>query len=377
MWNLTKYPLEDNYSSVLTQPLSTSWTTVYVKDTPTFTFPTWVTTYLVLNPWKTNQETIEVNSYNSTNNTFSVVNRNKSKGASVTSTAQSHSVWSTVIISDNFKFWEDIVTAINSKINNDWSNVWNTFDLQVGGSNFRIRKDWNDMKFMDDNSNEISLSSLSQLSWTDTRVTISVNDTTSSQLENKLLWWDGISLTKGNAGGNETLTTAIDLDTNSGLEFNNGKLKSRSASTSQEWIVRMATDTEAQAWTNQTLYVNPQQLKNSFSNNSVSKIIQFYIEAKVSSNTPYTKTITHNLGVPFKTMMLYTSSGSLRWIYAWWEQYGYLPSNSDPQDFEQGSIAFKSSFTSDKIVMSNITSTSFTLKNYSSSDQYYMALISN
>lgn len=297
MWNLTKYPLEDNYTTTLTQALSASWTTIYVAGTPNFTFPAWVTTYIVVNPWKTNQETIEVSAYDSSSKTFTVANRNKSKGASVTSTAQVHSVWSTVIISDNFQFWEDILTAINSKINDDWSWAWTSFDLQVSGSNFRIRKDWNDMKLRDDNNNEITLSQLSALSWADTKVAISANDTTPSQLESKLIEWDWISLTKGNAGGNENLTSAIDLDTDSGLEFNSGKLKTKSGSTTQKWIVQMATDAEVEAGTDEEKYVNSKQLKD-----NASKWFKSFIGTLWTwMSSPYVLTLTHDLWViPYK-----------------------------------------------------------------------------
>lgn len=353
MWNLNKYPLEDNYTTTLTQALSASWTTIYVAGTPNFTFPSWVTTYLVVNPWKTNQETIEVSAYDSSTKTFTVANRNKSKGASVTSTAQVHAVGSTVIISDNYQFWEDILTAINSKINDDWSWVWTSFDLQVSGSNFRIRKDWNDMKLRDDNNNEITLSQLSALSWADTKVAISANDTTPSQLESKLIAWDWISLTKGNAGGNENLTSAIDLDTDSGLEFNSGKLKAKSGSTTQKWIVQMATDAEVTTGTDEEKYVNPKQLKD----NTVTLLSKSLTFVAVWYNSQsYSQTITHNLGVPFTTMIARQEGSGIHWYYCRGTQYFI-----DGQ-WNKTSNAIGRRWQANvwKISISNITDTTFT-----------------
>lgn len=116
MSNLTNIPLIDNYRTNLSQEWNWATGTVYVATTPTFTFPSWITTYIVVNPWKTNMQIAEINSYNSTNKTLNVSNITLEKWASVNSTAQTHTVWSEVIISDNYQFWLDILTAINSKI---------------------------------------------------------------------------------------------------------------------------------------------------------------------------------------------------------------------------------------------------------------------
>jgi len=116
MSNLTRIPLIDNYRTNLSQEWNWATGTVYVATTPTFTFPSWITTYIVVNPWKTNMQIAEINSYNSTNKTLNVSNITLEKWASVNSTAQTHTVWSEVIISDNYQFWLDILTAINSKI---------------------------------------------------------------------------------------------------------------------------------------------------------------------------------------------------------------------------------------------------------------------
>ena len=126
MANLTNYPLEDGFKTSLSQAWDGSTWAVNVTSTPSFTFPSGVTTYLVVNPGKSNMQIAEINAYNATAKTVTVNNITLEKGAGVNSTAQSHSVGSEVIISDNFQFWSDIKTAINSKLDDDVDFNWNS-----------------------------------------------------------------------------------------------------------------------------------------------------------------------------------------------------------------------------------------------------------
>lgn len=124
MADLANYPLEDNFKTSLSQTW-TWWTgTMNVVWTPNFTFPSGITTYVVVNPWNTNMQIAEINAYDSSAKTLTVSNITLEKGASVNSTAQTHNVGSEVIISDNYEFWKDIATAINSKLDNDTDWTW-------------------------------------------------------------------------------------------------------------------------------------------------------------------------------------------------------------------------------------------------------------
>lgn len=58
----------------------------------------------------------EVDSYDSAANTFNVTNVTLNKGAGSAYSQQTHAVGSVVRISDNFEFWNDLVTAINTKV---------------------------------------------------------------------------------------------------------------------------------------------------------------------------------------------------------------------------------------------------------------------
>jgi len=73
----------------------------------------------------------EINAYDASAKTLTVSNITLEKGASVNSTAQTHSVGSEVIISDNYQFWSDILTAIGTKMNLDDDN-----DVTAGKTSF-------------------------------------------------------------------------------------------------------------------------------------------------------------------------------------------------------------------------------------------------
>ena len=114
--DLTTIPLEDNFKTSLSQSWA-GWTwTMYVASTPSFTFPSGQTTYVVVNPWKSNMQIAEINAYDWTAKTLTVSNVTLEKWASVNSTAQTHNVWSEVVISDNYQVWADILDAVNSKV---------------------------------------------------------------------------------------------------------------------------------------------------------------------------------------------------------------------------------------------------------------------
>lgn len=118
MTNLTNYPLEDGFKTELSQAWAGATWTVNVTRTPNFTFPAWVTTYIVVDPWKSNVQIATINAYDSWSKTLTVSNITLEKGASVNSTAQSHAVWADVIITNNYQLRLDIFTAVNTKV--DW-----------------------------------------------------------------------------------------------------------------------------------------------------------------------------------------------------------------------------------------------------------------
>lgn len=115
MTNLANIPTQDGYETALSQEMSTVATSFTVNTAPTYT-PTTTDTYVVINPGKSNQEVVLCTSYVAATKTFNVTTRAISMALGVTATAQTHAAGSKVIISDNFAFWSDIQTAINTKI---------------------------------------------------------------------------------------------------------------------------------------------------------------------------------------------------------------------------------------------------------------------
>lgn len=115
MTNITNIPTQDGYETALSQEMSSVATTFTVNTAPSY-LPTTTNTYVVINPGKSNQEVIECTSYVAATKTFTVATRAMAMTLGVTATAQTHSAGSKVIISDSFKFWEDIQTAVNSKV---------------------------------------------------------------------------------------------------------------------------------------------------------------------------------------------------------------------------------------------------------------------
>lgn len=133
MSDLSIIPLEDWFETQLAQDWNGAVGTVYVLDTPSYT-PTTTNTYIVVNPWKTNMQIAEITDYDSTANTLTVSNVTLLKGLGINSTApaSSHATGSKVIISDNYQFWADIQTAINSKLDDTGGTM--TGLLQFSGT---------------------------------------------------------------------------------------------------------------------------------------------------------------------------------------------------------------------------------------------------
>lgn len=120
MADLSTLPLIDCFETTLAQAYTGGLGTMYVNDTPDFTFPSWVKTYAVVNPGKSIQQVVEIDSMGV--GTLNVSSVTVEKGAGVDYTAQTHSANNKVIISDNYQFWKDIRTAVNTKLDTNGGN---------------------------------------------------------------------------------------------------------------------------------------------------------------------------------------------------------------------------------------------------------------
>lgn len=117
MTNLAIIPLQDSFETTLSQELGTTGTTIYVNAIPSYS-PSNTPTYAVINPKKTNAELVLISNYDAISKTLTISSRPIARTLWVTPVSQTHPVWSTIIISDNYQFWQNIKTAMNTKI--DW-----------------------------------------------------------------------------------------------------------------------------------------------------------------------------------------------------------------------------------------------------------------
>ncbi len=115
-----------------------------------------------------------------------------------------------------------------------------------------VRRDGaGDLLFKDNSTAEVSLNTLAAAAGVDQQVRVSVTDTTSGFLNDKLTLGNGLTKTINNPGGNEDLELNLDLDPTGGLGFNGTQLA----------IVSLAvpTSTEAAA-SNSSIFENTDDL---------------------------------------------------------------------------------------------------------------------
>jgi len=170
----------------------------------------------------TNKEWVYFSTTNAGNVQITGVNRGLDKDATAvndTTTANilSHRVGDPVrLIQHSF--------SQNNKPNLDDSNVFTgakqTFKdvlvdetIEFTDSTTTIRKDGSDMKLKDGNTSEVTLATLAAGAGTDTKVSVTVNDTTPSFLNSKVTVANGIKTTEVNDGGDEDLLFEIDTTT--------------------------------------------------------------------------------------------------------------------------------------------------------------------
>lgn len=145
MSQLTNIPLQDNYKSTLSQAWDGNVWTIYVNTVPSFTFPSWVKTYICVDPWKTNMQVARISAYDATLKTITVDNITIDKWNGVAYTAQTHTVGSVIEISDNYQFREDILTALNTKVNTNSADTdtWKFADATARDAYFTSPVNWN------------------------------------------------------------------------------------------------------------------------------------------------------------------------------------------------------------------------------------------
>lgn len=210
MTNLTRLPVEDGFETTLAQAWNWGTGTVYLNDTPVATLGS-NTTCIVVDPGKSTMQVAEINAIDTALDTVTVSSTSIRKATGTNYSQVTHASWSVVIISDNYQFWQDIQTAINSKLDSTGGNQTTTFDLDLTGSAWRLRSDAGIMKLTDDQQAEVSLKTLADAAWVNDKTKVSSADTTTGYLNTKLTVSAPITKAITSPAGDERLNLSHDF----------------------------------------------------------------------------------------------------------------------------------------------------------------------
>ena len=212
MTDFTTTPLENQFETQIVGEISSASTAPFditVKKAISFT-PASGGFYATLEPGTSKEEVMKISAVSGTTWTVSERGIATAKGGAATTTT--HGGGSKIIISNNWSNFDDIATAIASKLDNTGETV-TAFDLKVTGTDWRIREDSGDMKFTDDSQAEVSLATLAAAAGVDDKTKVSNADTTSDYLGDKIVATNGIKETITSPAGDEKLQLEIDTTT--------------------------------------------------------------------------------------------------------------------------------------------------------------------
>jgi len=198
--------VQSNYKTTTTASLGNTAATdldIYLDVLPNSS-----TGYLVLDPLGSNYEIIYYESKDAGAGmvTCPAVD---GRGLSLTATTKTyvagnqknHGAGTTVIMAPDHYTLNAFDT---DKLDTDGSNAAAGFDLQVAGTDVRVRNDGGELKFTDGVTAETSLADLAAAAGTDTKVKVSINDTTAGLVEDKFVAGTNTTIATNNDGGNET-----------------------------------------------------------------------------------------------------------------------------------------------------------------------------
>lgn len=277
MSQLTNIPLQDNYKSTLSQAWDGNTWTIYVNTVPSFTFPSWVKTYICVDPWKTNMQVARISAYNATLKTITVDSITINKGNGVAYTAQAHTVGSVIEISDNYQFREDIQTAINTKVNTNSTDTDTGkfadatardayFTSPVNGNSAYLTAEGKRTDYVWGTWVDRATGTTSNAS---TTVSGKVEISTQTETEDQTAtWWTWAIIVPTNATINPNNITSTAPATGDKISFadisNSNKLRSTTIQTAVDTARPLATNTEASTGTGTTQSITPAQLKKYF-----------------------------------------------------------------------------------------------------------------
>lgn len=211
----------------------------------------------------------------------------------------------------------------------DWKKlyIWNNAYITTTNN-------WTDLKLKDWNNSETTLSDLTAWTGTDHKVKASNADTTQGFLTEKLTAGDWISKTITNPWANEVID--LDIDLTDTTTFTTDWTSSKAVVTTADWIfqatttkrgwVELATDAEANIWTDETRYINPKQARDNYSFvkmiASDNQVVISASQASLAFNASYqpsTKQI--RIAYEWTIRVKYEMASSIAWQSVNWQLY--------------------------------------------------------
>ena len=153
MTNLKWIPAQDDFETTLSWSRNGWSGTMWVFRIPDWTLPAGEYTYAVVEPWSPNMQVVKVTWWTSSPKALIVEAVWIEKANNVNYSAISHPANSIVRISNNYMFWKDIKTAINSKLNPEdlWNYQFSTNEISVTWDVAKfVPKWWNSMVLASD-----------------------------------------------------------------------------------------------------------------------------------------------------------------------------------------------------------------------------------
>ena len=369
---ITKYPLIDAFETTLSQEWDWNTWTIYVNSVPEFTFPWWVTTYIVVDADNSKIQVAEINAISTWAKTMTVNSVSVAKWNWVAYTSQVHSIGAKVRISDNYIFWKTIIEAVN------WIET-STVQTNVNGTTIWTYADATarDAAITSPVNGKYQAYLASEWYWTDyvwgswqqraTGVTPNASTTVSGKVELATdaevtawtaTWWTGASLVatpdqiKKSISLKGSVSTSSDshefVMNQSGEDKRITQLLLRDqivASTTQKWFVEMATNAEAYTATDETRYVNPKQLIYWWPAPTAGTdlLVGTISSERMTTSATYTQKF---ISAPILRTWTYTVSFTLSWInwWSWWQAYGRIYKNWSPFWTEQTTTSAYPSF---------------------------------
>lgn len=278
MANLTASLAQDNYKSTLSQAYNWAVWTIYVKNTPTVTFPAGKKVFLTINPEKSNMQVVRVSARDSALKTITVDSIAVNKWSGTAYTQQSHAVGSKVVISIPYAVWEELDTVTTGKndTNSNDTATGKFADTTARDAYFTAPVNWNTAyvtslwlwtdyiggAWVDRATGSVSNASTTVAG----KVEISTQAETEAQTTT---WWTGAIVVPTNATINPNNITSASPATWDKISFADvsasNVLRSTTIATMLALWTQLASNAQADAGTDTLTAISPSQLKYSWS----------------------------------------------------------------------------------------------------------------